>query len=190
MPAMNSQLPCQLSGTACERFVDILVRIAEANNVWSCGPDMNQRRRVGIRIADKFIPHSHIAHRVLGSCLCPADNHDLEDISGFKPELVAGGQGVEAYRHIGGAIAAVLEGYPFLVDMQSRADLKQLRQESEAEAKQERLAELAGNQAGKQAGRLIRDYLNEAIGLEELRNGLLELLCQARLDQADSVRQT
>jgi len=163
--------------TACEDFVDRIVQMAKANNTWLSGPDINQRRITGIQIADTFIPHDHLAHRILGSAISPADHLESGDISGFKPELVAGGQHAEAYRHIGAAMAAVLEGLPFLVDLQNRSDAKQLQEEEFEMKRKERRAELADNEAGKLAGEKIRDYLNEKIGLEELRSELLRIFC-------------
>ena len=163
--------------TACQEFVNLIVQVAADHNKWYFGPDINQRKRTGIQIADMFIPHDHIAHRVLGSFISPCENRYISDVSGFKPELVAGGQGTEAYRHIGAAIAAVLEGCSLLIDLQNQSDHKQLQEETCPVQQLERKAELADNAAGRKAGEEIMEYLNEKIGKQELKSRLLGILC-------------
>ena len=164
--------------TSCKLFVRELVAIARDCNVWHYGPDINQRMRAGIRIADRFLPHDHLAHKLLGSSVSPEKNTAMHDVSGFREELIAGDQGTEALRHIGAAIACVLQSCSFLIHMQNPSDSKQLRQENSAEKIEERKAELADNEAGRQAGLKIRDFMNEAISLEELETELLHLFCR------------
>ena len=119
-----------------------------------------------------------MAHKLLGNSVSPEENASLEDVSGFRQELIAGDQGAEAYRHIGAAIACVLQSCSFLIHMQNRSDHKQLSQEDLAEKIEERKAELADNEAGRQAGLRIRDYINEAISLDVLETELLNLFCR------------
>ena len=97
-------------------------------------------------------------------------------MTGFKAELIAGGQGQEAYRHIAGAAAAVLEGFSTLVDLQNAEDRKQLNEAQDDVDKAERTAELADNEAGRKVGQTLKQFLNEQITEETLRRQLLDIL--------------
>lgn len=161
----------------CQQFVDYLIELARKYNHWSYGPDLRQRMKTGAALADSFIPKEHPARKILGCIFSNQEQTYQLGLSGFKPELTAGGQDQEAYRHIAAAAAAVLEGLAPLVDLQNNMDRRQLAAESEAEKRLEREAELADNEAGRQVGEEIKNYLNEQITEQELRQRLSLILC-------------
>lgn len=160
----------------CKRFVDSLIDLAKTYNHWTHGPDVQQRMRVGAVLADRYIPEGHPARKVLGSLVSKEESVELPGVTGFKAELIAGGQGQEAYRHIAGAAAAVLEGLSTLVDLQNSKDRKQLNEAQDGVDKAERIAELADNEAGRQVGQTLKQFLNEQITEETLRRQLLDIL--------------
>jgi hypothetical protein len=160
----------------CQRFVESLINLAKSQNHWTHGPDVHQRMRVGAVLADRYIPEGHPARKVLGSLLSKTDPIELPGVTGFKAELIAGGQGQEAYRHIAGAAAAVLEGFSMLVDLQNSEDRRQLHAAQDDVDKAERIAELADNEAGRQVGLALKQFLNEQITEEMLRRQLLDIL--------------
>ncbi len=160
----------------CRRFVESLIDLAKTYNHWTHGPDVHQRMRVGAVLADRYIPEGHPARKVLGSLVSKEEPVELPGVTGFKAALIAGGQGQEAYRHIAGAAAAVLEGFSTLVDLQNSQDRRQLNEAQDDVDRAERMAELADNEAGRQVGQALKQFLNEQITEETLRRQLLDIL--------------
>ena len=160
----------------CQRFVESLIDLARTHNHWTHGPDLHQCMRVGAVLADRYIPEGHPARKVLGALVSKAEPLELPGVTGFKAELIAGGQGQEAYRHIAGAAAAVLEGFSMLVGLQNSEDRRQLQEAQDDAGKAEHVAELADNEAGRQGGQTLKQFLNEQITEETLRRQLLDIL--------------
>ncbi len=103
----------------------------------------------------------------------PEDLAESWDVRRFPPELIAGGQGAEALRHIAAGAAAVLARRTPLVWAANVLDwIQGLVRGNRREAR----AEVAGNLTGARLGRALRAYLEGAVTREALERTIRDLL--------------
>lgn len=106
---------------------------------------------------------------------------------GFRGDLVADGQNSDVHRHIYGHAGAELDwfGGGMLGWLAERADRKQLEKDP---SRGETRAELAGNQAGREAGAILRELFDGATyvphdkNLAPFRDAQTDLLCEPECD--------
>lgn len=164
----------------CHRFVAQLLALADAA---LASPDRQARaHHLAVALVTQFVPEAKVAghdiRRVLvgqatGEAAMSADYPDI--LRGFKPELVAGGQDVEALRHFAAAAAAVLEKKRYLIGAAIAADAGQVLTRGHVK---EACAEIRDDRAGARAGDLLARYLGGELVRAEVRRQLRELLCQ------------
>lgn len=114
--------------------------------------------------------------RELGSQMLDRRNTTLDAYDGFKPELVAGGQGGDVSRHIyghGGAVLAYPLGPGLGVSLfEQTVDYLQRFQEGRTEA--ESSAEIAGDRAGRQVAQSLSDAMRQRLAEEEALGGCID----------------
>jgi RHS repeat-associated protein len=102
---------------------------------------------------------------------------------GFRPELVANNQGGDVYRHVYGHAGGVLDQLGIGAAMAGIAEWKDRRQLSKDPGRLETLAELAGNEAGREVGRALESlygdegHLGEGSDITGVKEKLLDILC-------------
>ena len=162
----------------CEWYAGGLTSIAQATNIWQAGPDLYQRQ-----LADRYVASysmqrtTHISKYILTSPVFNLEGSGVrapEGTSGLREELIQGGQGYQAYQHIGAAASCVLRGATPLTYLQDMHDRSQRGSPDKPIAQSD--AELYGNEAGRLVGRAMKAYMNEEISDIELEIRIISIL--------------
>jgi RHS repeat-associated protein len=114
--------------------------------------------------------------RELGSQMLDRRNTTLDAYDGFKPDLVAGGQGGDVSRHIyghGGAVLAYPLGPGLGVSLlEQTVDYLQRFQEGRTDA--ESSAEIAGDRAARQVAQSLNGAMRQRLAEEEALGGCMD----------------
>jgi RHS repeat-associated protein len=165
--------PTGLAVSDCQAFVDSLVTLSEFRRN-SYIPRSVLLPTTGQEIVDMYVPPG-LERRILGR-LPGRARAPLQGATGFRQEVVAGGQGTGVGHHVAAAAGAVLENMEFLIDIATIRDA--LQPTTPGHPAEEKAAEIAANKAGRQVGRAIREFLQTGLSPETLRTQLMDTLCE------------
>ena len=176
VPGVCTYSPAMAGG--CETFIASVIAAADQSRT---RPPRDRARDLAHRLVRSWVPELQLLGRDRRGWIAPGyrrsrerDEQPTDDVSGFRPTLVAGGQDEEALRHLAAAAAAVLAGRTPLVWLASVVDwLQGWRRDRRRESR----AEIAGNQTGAALGHLLQDYLNGVLTRGALEDRLAALLC-------------
>lgn len=155
--------------SSCEKFVDNLVSRTDYK-VPTKATAANVGRVMGYNAKNQF-----------------SRNSKSFAVDGFRPELVSNGQGGDVYKHILGHAGATMIGNAKLYgwgggrtgfEISEAEEAIDRRQLDDPNHRREAETELRDNAAGRQVGDLMRQRILGDISRDDLKKGLMNILCE------------